>query len=165
LPSGDSRQFDLSAMGQPFSDIVGAFNKRGTQEMLPTFTRESSSSGVPDGTTAAPAGDKTKLKSSDDSTWTTSRIGYWALQGVMFATVAIAVQETHRCLAAGSCTAIPTPFQSRPAMFSVGVPVAVGVSILSYEMKKHGNRWWFLPPAIVSGAATALIIHSVQASQ
>jgi hypothetical protein len=39
------------------------------------------------------------------------------------------------------------------------------MAVLSYEMKKHGKRWWFLPPAIVTGASGLLTFHSARASQ
>jgi hypothetical protein len=82
----------------------------------------------------------------------------------MFGSVAAAVESTHRCLNAGSCTAIPNALQSRSAMYSVGVPVSVGIAILSYEMKKRGNHWWYLPPAIVVAADSLLTVHGLRAS-
>ena len=96
---------------------------------------------------------------------TSHRVKFWALQGLMFASIPVAVETTHNCLNAGSCTLIPNPVQSRPAMYSLGIPVAAGISVLSYESKKRGNHWWYLPPAIIVGAGTALSIHSARASQ
>jgi hypothetical protein len=50
-------------------------------------------------------------------------------------------------------------------MYNAALPVAAGIAILSHEMKKHGNRWWFLPPAIVAAADGLLTLHSARASQ
>ena len=93
-----------------------------------------------------------------------SQIEFWSVQGVMFGTTIAAIATTHNCLQAGSCTAIPSSLQSRGAMYSVGIPMAVGVAILSYEIKKHEKRWWFVPSAMLAGAAGVLTYHSVGAS-
>lgn len=93
-----------------------------------------------------------------------SRISFWALQGALFATTIAAAQTTSNCINSGSCTAIPTPFHSRAALYNLGLPVAAGFAVLSYEMKRHGNRWWYVPPAVVTGLNSLLIVHSVHAS-
>jgi hypothetical protein len=161
LRSGDDLWLGLTLRGQilpsPFS-----FPQSGRRHVLssPLVPGPSSS----DGQSGAPPSNKKMLTSSSGNPDSLSRVKFWALQGVMFAMLAVSVETTHRCLDAGSCTGIPTPFQSRSAMLGVGVPVTAGIAILSYEMKKHDNHWWFLPPAIVIGAETALTIHGVRAS-
>lgn len=103
-----------------------------------------------------------RAKWPDDAS---SQVKFWSLQGLMWGSVVAALQTTHKCIQAGSCTAIPVPFQSRTAMYNVGLPVAAGIGILSYEMKKHGNRWWSVPPLIVTAASGLLTFHSARASQ
>jgi hypothetical protein len=49
-------------------------------------------------------------------------------------------------------------------MCSEGISMAVGVAILSYEIKKNGKPWWYVPPAILAGAAGVLTYHSARAS-
>ena len=93
-----------------------------------------------------------------------SQIEFWAVQGVMFGMSITAIETTHTCLKAGSCTAIPDALQSRGAQYMLGVPVAAGVAILSYEIKKHKKRWWFVPSAMLAGAAGVLTYHSIGAS-
>jgi len=93
-----------------------------------------------------------------------STIGFWALQGLMFATSIAAAETTHNCLQAGSCTGIPTLFQSRAAMYNAGLPLAAGIAVLSYEMKQHRNHWWPLPPAFVVAANSVLTFHAARAS-
>lgn len=96
---------------------------------------------------------------------TNSQIKFWSLQGLMFATAVAAAETTHNCFQTASCTAIPTQFRSRAAMYSVGIPVVAGVAILSYEMKKHDNRWWYLPPTFALAAEGLLTFHSASASK
>jgi len=96
---------------------------------------------------------------------TASRAAFWALQGLMFGSAIAAVQTTQNCLNAGSCMAIPTQLRSRAAMYNVGLPAAAGIAILSYEMKKHGNHWWFLPSTLVTAANGVLTFHSARASR
>src|SRR5271157_3724161 len=77
-----------------------------------------------------------------------TKVGFWFLQGLMFGSAVAAAETTHNCIQAGSCTAIPPQFRTRTAMYNAGLPVAAGVAILSYEMKKHGNHWWFVPSTL-----------------
>jgi hypothetical protein len=153
-------------------NLFGTPQRREIQETLPKLARGSSSSGVQDESPAAPAGDKTTLespkttlKSPENNPGTMSRVAFWTLQGLMFASLVAAVETTQRCLNAGSCTAIPVPFQSRTALYNLGVPVSVGIAVISYEMKKHGNHWWYVPPVITIAADCLLAIHGVRASQ
>jgi hypothetical protein len=95
----------------------------------------------------------------------TASASFWALQGLMFGSAIGAVESTHNCIQSGSCTAVPSMFRTRAAMYNAGLPVTAGIAILSYEMKKHGNRWWLLPPAIVTGADGLLTFHSARASR
>jgi len=93
-----------------------------------------------------------------------SQIEFWAVQGVMFGMSITAIETTHNCLQAGSCTAIPDALQSRGAQYMLGIPMVVGVAILSYELKKHNKGWWFVPPAAVIAGAGVLTYHSIRAS-
>jgi len=93
-----------------------------------------------------------------------AKVGFWFLQGLMFGSAVVAAETTHNCIQAGSCTAIPAPFRTRTAMYNAGLPVAAGFAILSYEMKKHGNHWWFLPSTLVTAADSVLSIHAARAS-
>jgi len=95
---------------------------------------------------------------------TGSGVAFWALQGLMFGSAIAAAQTTQNCINSGSCTAVPTVFRARSAMYNVGLPAAAGIAFLSYEMKKHGNHWWFLPSTLVTAADGALTFHSVRAS-
>jgi hypothetical protein len=49
-------------------------------------------------------------------------------------------------------------------MYNAGLPVAAGIAILSYEMRKHRNRWWYLPPAFVIAGDGVLTFHSARAA-
>lgn len=156
-------QFVLTRQGQSLPDLPGTFQMVRTQKPFRAFGRGSLSSGIPDESPAAPAAEKTVLNSSKENR-ATSRVLFWSLQGMMFASAVAAAESTSRCLDAGSCTKIPTPLKSRAALYNIGIPASVGISVLSYEMKKHGNRWWFLPPAITTAASGVLTVHGVQVS-
>jgi len=108
---------------------------------------------------AAPSG-----KSAEKPDKSVSRVAFWSLQGLMFGSAIAAAETTHNCIQSGSCTEIPVQFRTRAAMYSAGLPVAAGIAILSYEMKKHGNRWWFVPPAMVIAADGLVTSHSVKYS-
>ena len=150
-----------------FFNPSGAFDKDQREGSFATFFPSLSNLKVQPGFPApsANAGTKARESSSKKSLWANSNLTYWALQGLMFASVVATVETTHNCMDAGSCTGVPDPLKSRTAMYSLGVPVAVGLSILGYELKKHGNRFWYLPSVLVIGGDTVLTVHSVRASQ
>jgi hypothetical protein len=159
---GDGPNFGLVKESQALSSLSSATDKKRIPELLPALAHGLPCAGGQDESSAAAL---PKTTGREKNSWTNSRTTFWLLQGLMFGSGVAAVETTHNCINAGSCTAIPVQLQSRAAMYSIGIPAAIGVSVLSYEMKKHGNRRWFLPPALVIGADTTLAIHSGRASQ
>jgi hypothetical protein len=49
-------------------------------------------------------------------------------------------------------------------MYGAGLPAAAGVSYLSYYLKKKGDRWWFLPEALVTVSDVVLSVHAAHYS-
>ena len=87
---------------------------------------------------------------------------YWAVETVSVASFVAAAEVTQRCFGAGGCTVIPTPLQSRAAIYSVGLPATTGVAYLSHLMKKHGSRWWYVPSTMFISANVIMAIHAAR---
>jgi hypothetical protein len=147
--------------GQRSLKLIGMPEGKGIEELVPALARASSSEGAEAGSPAGPAVDETHSSVRN----TRSTVSFWSLQALMFGSAVAAAETTHNCIQSGSCTAIPTQFRTRSAMYNVGLPMCAGIAILSYEMKKHGNRWWFLPSSLVIAADGLLTLHSARASQ
>lgn len=88
--------------------------------------------------------------------------GYWAAQGLMLVSFVAAVETTQSCINKGSCTAIPSPLRTSGAMYAVGLPVVAGAAYLSYYLKKHENRWWYVPSLVVGAGGVVLTTHSAR---
>ena len=179
LGSGQSSgDMELSRDDQLRLGLRSSIKLMGAEEILRSAVGAlANSDGQPE-PKAGSGGDRAMGNSPEGSGWSVgggtaterklsrgSQVKFWSVQAVMFATTIAAIETTNRCLDAGSCTAIPNAFQSRKAMYSVGIPMATGVAILSHEMEKHGKHWWYVPSAIATGAAGLLTYHSASASR
>jgi hypothetical protein len=92
----------------------------------------------------------------------TADSNYVGVMGMMFASSIVAVEMTHRCIEAHTCSFVPVPLRSRGALYGIGIPAEAGVAYLSYKLKQHGHRWWFVPALAVTAANTYVAYHSSQ---
>jgi len=158
-------------------NFIGIGKRTATIEALAALPRTWSGSSVQDETPEKPAGDKASPNAPQENkaalqesavTEVTSnqgsRIMFWSLQALMFGSTIAAIETTQNCIQAGACTAVPTQFRARSAMYNAGIPLAAGFAILSYEMKKHRSRWWFVPPAMIIAAEGIVTAHAVRYS-
>lgn len=89
---------------------------------------------------------------------------YWAVTGAMFSSSAMTVELTQRCLKSGACSAVPDVFRTRKAMYGAGLPVAAGVSYLSYYLKARRFKFWWLPQVLVIGGEMVVSTHAAHYS-
>jgi hypothetical protein len=185
LPSSAARQLaeTRSQNEAAFSPInmtqnfIGIGKRSEIREALAALPRTWSGSGVQNVTPGEPVGDRATANAPQENkavlresavTHVTSiqgsRIMSWSLQALMFGSTIAAIETTQNCIQAGACTAVPTQFRARSAMYNTGIPLSAGLAILSYEMKKHRSRWWFVPPAMIIAADGIVTSHSVRYS-
>jgi len=60
------------------------------------------------------------------------------------------------------CLSVPDSIRSRVTLYGIAIPASVAVGYLSYELKKSGNKWWYLPLAVVTGANVVYAAHAAQ---
>ncbi len=87
---------------------------------------------------------------------------YWLWTGGMFAASAANVEATHDCLAARTCSWVPSAFTRRRNMLLAGGSADLGVAYLSYYMKKKHSSMWFLPEALVTAVNAYVCIHDAR---
>ena len=87
---------------------------------------------------------------------------YVGVMSAMFAASIVNIEQTHRCLQQHTCSFVPVPVRSRAALYGAGIPAEVGIAYVSYKLKEHGHRWWFVPAALVTAANTYVAFHSSQ---
>lgn len=86
---------------------------------------------------------------------------FMLVNGLMFSSSITTVELTTRCFRGGACTAVPGPLRSRGALYGMGLPVDVAVTVLGYRLKRSGHRWWFVPAAALT---VGNVIYSVHAA-
>ena len=72
--------------------------------------------------------------------------GFWALTAAATALTFADVELSQACLQQGTCTeANPLLPRSRRAAYGIEIPVTAAATLLSYRMKKHHQKRWWLP--------------------
>jgi hypothetical protein len=84
------------------------------------------------------------------------------VNGMMFSSSIANVELTTRCFRGGACTAIPGPLRSRGALYGVGLPIDVAVTVMGYRLKRAGHRWWFVPAAAVTAGNIIYAVHAAR---
>jgi hypothetical protein len=87
---------------------------------------------------------------------------YMLVVGTMFAASIVNVEETNKCLQAGTCSFVPEDLRSRKRLYAVGVPAELGVAYLSFMLKDRGHRWWFAPVIAVTAGNIYVAYHAAR---
>jgi hypothetical protein len=90
---------------------------------------------------------------------------YLAVTGTMFAASIFDAELTMRCLEQKTCSYLPTSLRSRTALYGIGIPADLGVSYLTYYMKKKHSRIWYMPSALVTVANIYVGVHAYRRTQ
>jgi len=90
---------------------------------------------------------------------------YMVAMSAMFASSVVNVEETNSCLELHTCSFVPVAFRSRWVLYGAGIPAELGFAYLSYKLKEHRHRWWFVPAMVVTGANAYVAYHSATREQ
>jgi hypothetical protein len=86
---------------------------------------------------------------------------YLLVTGGMFGASIADAELTIRCLQQHpSCNDVPSSLRSRLALYGIGIPAEIGITYLSYHMKKKHSRIWYVPSALVTGANAFLSVRA-----
>jgi len=78
---------------------------------------------------------------------------YLLVTGGMFGASVADAELTIRCLQQHtSCNDVPPSLRSRVALYGIGIPADLGITYLTYHMKKKHSRIWYVPATLVTGA-------------
>ena len=91
---------------------------------------------------------------------------YLLVTAGMFGASIFNAELTVRCLNKHtSCNDVPSSFQSRSAIYGIGIPADLGVAYLTYYMKKKHSHMWYVPAALVTGANIFLGVRAYRWTQ
>jgi len=85
---------------------------------------------------------------------------YIAVMITMFVASIVNVEKTNTCLEQHTCSFVPVAFRSRGALYGTGIPAELGIAYLSYKLKEHRHRWWFVPAMVMTGGNSFVAYHS-----
>jgi hypothetical protein len=90
---------------------------------------------------------------------------YLAFTGAMFAASVFDAELTMRCTEQKTCSYVPSSLRSRTALYGIGIPADLGISYLTYLMKKKHSRIWYVPSALVTVANIYVGVHAYRRTQ
>lgn len=61
-----------------------------------------------------------------------------------------------------ACQSVPDAIRSRGALYGIGIPASLGISYISYRIKRGGSRWWIAPVAIFTAGNVVYAVHASQ---
>lgn len=152
---GDSTQSLLTA-NLVESPLIGS---AGDESELPNAP----SASKPDASTADPAPSPVRRESQGAQPAATggplsvdrsvADRNYLLVTGGMFGASVANAELTLHCLKVhASCNDVPSALRSRAALYGIGIPADLGITYLTYYMKRKHSSIWFVPAACVTAA-------------
>jgi hypothetical protein len=59
-----------------------------------------------------------------------------------------------------SCQSVPDAIRSRGALYGIGIPASLGISYISYRLKRGGTKLWILPVALLTAGNIAYAVNA-----
>jgi len=127
-------------------DAPSEIAERQPSEQPPPSTRKS--------TEASP---RPPIKTSFDRT-------FLVANGFLLGSTIANVELIARCQPS-ACQAVPGAIRSRGALYGIGIPASIGISYLSYRLKRAGTRLWIAPVALFTAGNLVYAVHASQYGQ
>jgi hypothetical protein len=154
---GDSTQPMLTAVLVE-DPAVGGVSSESELPDAPSATKPDTSTGEPAPSPAIkkPESQGAPVAAKGGPLWVDRSVAdrnYFVVTGAMFAASIVNAELTLNCLNRHrSCNDVPTSLQNRAALYGIGIPADLGISYLTYYMKKKHSHMWYVPAAAVTGA-------------
>lgn len=79
--------------------------------------------------------------------------------GVLLGSTIANIELIARCQPT-SCQAVPDAIRSRGALYGIGIPASLGISYISYRLKRSGTKFWILPVALFTAGNIVYAVHA-----
>ena len=86
---------------------------------------------------------------------------FWISNTLLMASTVTTIEMIMGCRAS-ACQMVPDSLRNRGALYGIGIPASLGVSYISYKLKRGGTRWWIVPVAVFTAGN---VIYAAHASQ
>jgi hypothetical protein len=84
---------------------------------------------------------------------------FWTVTGVMTASTITASELAGECANEHACDFMGS-LSGRRKTYAVALPANFAMTFLTYELKKHHKRYWFVPAAASTAFTTVVAVHS-----
>jgi hypothetical protein len=166
--TAQSSVFPASSM---FRVVEGSRNLSTTVGSGTNVPNASSEASLPDAPSAvaeaqaaqsAPvAGNEGKQLSPQSPTTGSLGLTFIAANGMLLGSTIANAEVIARCRPS-SCRSVPDSIRSRGALYGIGIPASLGISYVSYRIKRGGSRWWIVPVAVFTAGNVAYAVHASQ---
>jgi len=59
-----------------------------------------------------------------------------------------------------ACQAVPAAIRSRGDLYAIAIPASLGVTYISYRLKRSGTRFWIVPVALFTAGNIVYAVHA-----
>lgn len=88
---------------------------------------------------------------------------FWIANGALLGSTIANAAEIGNCRPS-ACQAVPSAIRSRGTLYAVGIPASLGVTYISYRLKRSGTRWWIAPVALFTAGNIIYAAHAASFS-
>lgn len=88
---------------------------------------------------------------------------FWAANGALLGSTIANAYETGNCRPS-ACQSVPQAIRTRGILYAIGIPASLGVTYISYRLKRGGTRMWIVPVALFTAGNIVYAAHAARYS-
>jgi hypothetical protein len=88
---------------------------------------------------------------------------FWLANGALLGSTIANAEFIAECRPS-ACQLVPDAIRSRPALYGIGIPASLGITYISYRLRRSGTRWWIAPVALFTAGNIVYAWHASQFS-
>jgi hypothetical protein len=85
---------------------------------------------------------------------------FWLTVGALLGSSIADAELIARCRP-DRCQIVPDAVRSRPALYGIGISASVGLSYITYQLKRSGKKWWYVP---IDAATASNVVYGTHAA-
>lgn len=89
---------------------------------------------------------------------------FWVANGALLGSSIANAEMITRCRPT-SCLSIPDAIRTRGALYGIAIPASIGMTYISYRLKRSGTRMWIVPVALLTAGNLVYAWHAAQWSK
>jgi hypothetical protein len=144
------------------SAAVGNGNPAATGSTEPSLPDAPSAVAAPQTDQGAPVTAKGGMQGA--STNESVGVPFVAANAILLGSTIANAEMITRCQPS-ACSSVPDAIRTRGALYAIGIPASVGITYISYRIKRGGSRWWIVPVAVFAAGNAVYAVHAAHWSR